>query len=121
MTPPGKLSCKKIFFIKWEPNENPETLRQSIIDLIWNVVQNVMSNNFTSLAFPAIGCGEHACSVDIVVKTMVSEMKNQLERRKLPWTAKFIIEPEKQHVFDEFCKQLLSSEGSKKHLCIFLV
>ena len=29
--------------------------------------------------------------------------------RKLPWTVKFIIHPNQQNVYDEFCKQLLSS------------
>ncbi|CAF1454869.1 unnamed protein product, partial [Rotaria sordida] len=108
-TLPGKLSCKKIFFLKWEPNKNPEILRQSIIDLIWNVIQNVNSYNFTSIAFPAIGCGEHACSVDIVVKTMVREMKQQIQNRKLPWKIIFIIRPNEENIYDEFCKQLLAS------------
>jgi hypothetical protein len=70
-----------------------------------------MSYNFTSIAFPAIGCGEHACSVDIVVKTMVREMKKQITTRKLPWTVKFIIQPNQQNVYDEFCKHLISSEN----------
>jgi O-acetyl-ADP-ribose deacetylase (regulator of RNase III) len=111
-TPPGHLHCKRIFFLKWEPDEDPELLRQSIADLIMNVIQNVRSNKFTSIAFPAIGCGEHACSVDIVVKTMVKKMKQEIEDRKLPWTVKFIIQPNQQNVYDEFCKQLLSSDPS---------
>jgi len=101
-----------LFFLKWEPNKDPDILRQSIIDLIWNLIQNVSSHNFTSIAFPAIGCGEHACSVDVVVKTMVREMKQQITNRKLPWTVKFIVQPNQQNVYDEFCKQLLSSDDS---------
>jgi hypothetical protein len=73
------------------------------------VIQNVLSYNYTSIAFPAIGCGEHDCSVDIVVKSMVREMKKQIQKRKLSWTVKFIIQPNQQNVFDEFCKQLLST------------
>jgi hypothetical protein len=76
-----------------------------------NVIQNVLSHNYTSIAFPAIGCGEHACSVDIVVKTMIREMKKEIQKRKLPWTVKFIIEPNQQNVYDEFYKQLLSSDS----------
>jgi O-acetyl-ADP-ribose deacetylase (regulator of RNase III) len=109
-TPSGHLHCKKIFFLKWDPDDDQEILRQSIADLIWNVIQNVLSYNFTSIAFPALGCGEHACSVDIVVKTMVREMKQQIQKRKLPWTVKFIIHPHQENVYDEFCKQLLSSD-----------
>ena len=105
-TPGGQLPCKRIFFIKWEPNSNSDILRQSIVDLIWNVIQNVISYGFTSVAFPAIGCGEHDCSVDIVVKTMVSEMTEQIQNRKLPWNVKFVIHPHQQNVYDEFCKRL---------------
>ncbi|CAF1149153.1 unnamed protein product [Adineta steineri] len=105
--PPGELPCKRLFFLRWEPDEDPDILRQSISDLIWNLIQNVNSHNFNSIAFPAIGCGEHACSVDIVVKTMVKEMKQQIMQRKLAWTVKFIIQPNQQNIYDEFRRQLL--------------
>lgn len=110
ITPPGHLQCKKIFFFKWEPNKDKNILRQSIANLISNVVQQVHSQRYTSIAFPALGCGEHACSVDIVVKTIVTEMKQQMETNKLPWTVKFVIHPSQQNVYDEFCKQVLSSD-----------
>jgi hypothetical protein len=106
--PPGHLNCKRIFFLKWDPDDDQDILRQSIIDLIGNVIQNALLHKFISIAFPAIGCGGHGCSVDIVVKTMVREMKQQIQKRKLPWTVKFIIHPNQQNVYDEFCKQLLS-------------
>ncbi|CAF3559154.1 unnamed protein product [Rotaria socialis] len=108
--PSGSLSCKKIFFVKWEPNDNEEILRQSLIDLISIVVQNVISHKFTSIAFPAIGCGKHACSVDIVVQTMVYEMKKHLIQRKLSWRVKFVVNANQENVYDEFCKQVLTTE-----------
>ncbi|CAF0838552.1 unnamed protein product [Adineta steineri] len=108
--PPGLLSCKRIFFVKWEPDNNNEILRQSVIDLISTVVQNVRSYNYTSIAFSAIGCEGHACSVDVVVKTMVREMKQHIQTRKLSWTVKFIIPADQQNVYDEFCRQLLLSD-----------
>ncbi|UJR16757.1 hypothetical protein I4U23_003657 [Adineta vaga] len=40
---------------------------------------------------------------------MIREMKQHIKERKLAWTVKFIIEPNQQNVYDEFCKQLLSS------------
>ncbi|CAF4324757.1 unnamed protein product, partial [Rotaria sordida] len=72
-------------------------------------MQNVISCNYTSIAFPAIGCGKHDCSVDIVVKTMIREVKKQIEIRNLSCLVKFIIEPYRQNIYDEFCKQLFSS------------
>ena len=112
-TIPGQLPCKQIFFLKWQPDANDSILRQSIVDFMWNVIQNVISHKYTSIAFPAIGCGKHGCSVDIVVKTMVKEIKNHLKTRNLPLTVKFVIQPEQQHVYDEFCKQVLVSEEGK--------
>ncbi|CAF1012699.1 unnamed protein product [Rotaria sordida] len=106
----GQLPCKRIFFVKWEPNTDKEVLQQSIVDLIWNVIQNIILYKFTSVAFPAIGCGKHGCSKEILVKTMVREIKNQLKMRNLPLTVKFVIEPEQPEIYDEFCKQVLSSQ-----------
>ena len=113
--PPGHLPCKRIFFLKWNPHRDDDILRQSIADFISNVTQNVQLHQFTSIAFPAIGCGGHACSINVVVKTMVKEMKQQIEKRKLPWTVRFVIEPNQQNVYDEFCKQLLSSDRVTNH------
>ncbi|CAF4222813.1 unnamed protein product, partial [Rotaria sordida] len=39
-TPPGALPCKRIFFVKWQPDKNETILRQSLVDLIWTVIQN---------------------------------------------------------------------------------
>ncbi|CAF2070776.1 unnamed protein product [Rotaria magnacalcarata] len=108
--PAGSLQCKKIFFVKWGPNDNEEILQQSLIDLINIVVQNAISHKFTSIAFPAIGCGKNACSLDIVVKTMVREMKKHLIQRKLSWRVKFVVNANQENVYDEFCKQVLKTE-----------
>jgi O-acetyl-ADP-ribose deacetylase (regulator of RNase III) len=91
-------------------------LEQSLVDLIRNVIQHLIPYNFTSIAFPAIGCGKLGCSVDLVVKTMVKEMKNQLIMRSLPLTVKFIVQPDQQNVYDEFCKQVLKTQNDRgKH------
>ena len=37
-------------------------------------------------------------------------MKQQIQKHKLPWTVKFIIHPSQQTVYDEFCRQVLSSD-----------
>ena len=46
---------------------------------------------------------------------MVREMKQQIRKRKLPWTVKFIIQSNQQNVYDEFCKRLLSSHNASIH------
>ncbi|UJR24224.1 hypothetical protein I4U23_027191 [Adineta vaga] len=105
-TPGGFLHCKRIFMVKWEPNSNTEILQYSLMDLISTVIQATNSHKFTSIAFPAIGCGNLACSVDLVVETMVYEMKKCLIQRKLSWTVKFIVEPNQQNIYDEFWTQI---------------
>ncbi|CAF3136953.1 unnamed protein product, partial [Rotaria sp. Silwood2] len=106
----GQLPCKRIFFLKWQPESNEGELRQSIKDFISNVIQHVISYKYSSVAFPAIGCGHHNCSVTIVVETMVNAIKKELERRGKALAIKFVIEPGKQNVYDEFCKHVLASE-----------
>lgn len=109
-TASGLLPSKQIFFVKWQPDNDEDKLRQSLVDLVWTVIQNVMAHKFTSLAFPAIGCGKYACSVDIVVKTLVKEIKNQINTRDLPLTVKFVIQSAQQNIYDEFCKQVLATQ-----------
>ncbi|CAF1160049.1 unnamed protein product [Rotaria sordida] len=106
----GALPCKQIFFVQWEPDNDEKVLEQSLADLISTVVQNVKSHNFTSFALPAIGCGKYHCSIDIVVKTMVLEMKKHLMTKNLPWTVKFVVEADQENIYDEFCKQLFTRE-----------
>ncbi|CAF1227586.1 unnamed protein product [Adineta steineri] len=107
--PSGKLPCKQIFFIKWDPDRNEDVLQQSIVDFIWNIIQNIILYKFTSVAFPAIGCGQYRCPTNIVVKTMVKEIKHQLAMRNIPLTVKFVIQPKQQTIFNQFCNQILSS------------
>ncbi|CAF4316377.1 unnamed protein product, partial [Rotaria sp. Silwood2] len=110
-TPSGALPCKQIFFVKWQPDKNKKILQQSLVDLIGIVIQYVISYKFKSLAFPALGCGQHGCSVDIIVNTMVKEMKNQLTIRNLPLVVRFVIQPGQQNIYDEFCKQVLATQN----------
>jgi len=112
-TPPGVLPCKRIFFLKWEPATDGEILQQSLIDLMSTVIQNMISYNFTSIAFPAFGCGQHGCPVNIVVKTMVKEMRTQLNKRSLAWTVKFVVQPDQSNIYDEFCKEVLTTHNGK--------
>jgi len=118
-TPPGELLCKAIFFVKWQPTNDDGTLRQSIIDLIWTVFQNAIPYNFTSIAFPTIGYENLGCNIDIMIRTMVKEMKNQLIKTDLPLTVKFVAQPNQHTIYNEFCKQVLTAqEGNDR---IFLL
>ncbi len=114
-TPPGDLLCKAIFFLQWQPTDDEVTLRQSIVDLIWTVFQNAIPYNFTSIAFPTIRYENFGCNIDNIIRIMVKEMKNQLIKTDLPMTVKFVTHPDQDTIYNEFCKQVLTTqEGNIK-------
>lgn len=119
-TSPGNLPCKQICFVTWKPDKDEDQLQQSLNDMVTTVVQNLISHNFTSVAFPAIGCGLHNCSVPIVVRAIVSEIETQLMKRNLPWLVKFVIEYHKKQIYDEFCKYVLTPYDGKPD-CLYLL
>lgn len=109
----GGLPSKQIFFVKWRPDTDDTKLRQSLVDLVYFVIQNAVAQNLTSVAFPAIGCGKYGCSIGTVVKTLVKETKHQLSTKDLQLTVKFVIQPDQQNIYEEFCTQVLAKqEGS---------
>lgn len=85
-----------------------------------SVILHVIPYQYSSIAFPAIGCGEHNCSVDVIVETMVHSIRKELKKRKLAWTVKFIIEHHKQNVYNEFCRQASTPEKSKTLIRIIM-
>jgi hypothetical protein len=50
---------------------------------------------------------------------MVKEVKNQLTMRNLPLTVRFVIQPGQQHIYDEFCKQVLATQDGIVKLFFF--
>ncbi len=119
-TPPGFLSCKQIFFVRWEPDSDEDILQQSLADMISIAVQNTIAHRFTSIAFPAIGCEQHGYSTRVVVKTMVLEVKKRLINQNLSWTVKFVMQSDQQDIYDEFCKQVVTADDGKVKLFFLL-
>ncbi|CAF1221457.1 unnamed protein product [Didymodactylos carnosus] len=51
----GQLSCKKILFVHWKPNNNDAALhRQSIHEFVSTGIQYAINENFITVAFPAM-------------------------------------------------------------------
>jgi hypothetical protein len=111
-TSSGNLVCKKIFFVKWksDENENENILRQSINDFICNVIQNVLSYQFNSIAFPPIGCGHSNLSRNVIIQTLIEQLIYQIKTRNLSLTIKFIILPHQHDIYQQFYQQLLTSQ-----------
>ncbi|CAF1427010.1 unnamed protein product, partial [Rotaria sordida] len=104
--PSGELPCKKIFLIKWRPTHDEGQLRKSIADFVSNAMKYVIEHGFTSVAFPAIGCGDHQCSTELVITTMVKEMIYQIQTQKVLLLVKIIVQAERQDIYEAFCKEI---------------
>ena len=111
-TPAGNLLCKRIFFLRWIPEENVSLLRQSISDFVLNVIQNVQMYQFNSIAFPPIGCGHSNISTEIIVQTFIQQLIFQIKNRNLSLIIKFIILPDENHIYQLFSQQIKQSEQS---------
>ena len=102
----GLLPCQRVFFVRWKPSADESQLRQSIRSYVSNIIEHAIQSKYGSIALPAIGCGNHDCSIHVVVETMVTAVKSELTNRAVPLTVNFVIQPDKQNVYDEFCKHL---------------
>jgi len=111
----GKLASKAVYFVPWKPDSDPNKLCESIEKLVKNVIKKAASENYKSIAFPAIGCGEYGCSISLVAQTFVRRVRELL--KKHPITVLFVIQPDKIDIYEEFRKQLGSS-GQQEEISI---
>ncbi|CAF0841059.1 unnamed protein product [Didymodactylos carnosus] len=110
-TSPGLLACKKIIFLQWSPQAKDVNLfqsnKQSISDFVSEAITYAFKNKYKSIAFPAIGCGKFGIKPDIIGEAMISEAERQLIKYpKDNFSVSFVLLPQQQSVYDEFCKQL---------------
>lgn len=117
-TPGGNLLCKRIFFLKWNPDENISILRQSISDFVLNVIQNVQSYQYNSIAFPPIGCGHSNISTDIIIQTFIQQLIFQIKTRNLSLIIKFVILPDDKQLYQLFSQQMSKPEQSLYFFCL---
>ncbi|CAF3699333.1 unnamed protein product [Rotaria socialis] len=116
--PSGNLLCKRIFFVKWNPNENEFILQQSINDFINILIQNLLSYNYKSIALPLIGSNHKNISTPIVIKTIINQFIYQIKSRNLSINIKFIILPDQDQIYQEFYQQLLHSHEQQDNQLI---
>ncbi len=112
----GQLKSKAVYFVPWIPNADSNKLCESIEHLIENVMKKAASDNYQSIAFPAIGCGEYECPVNLIANTFVRTVRELLP--KYPISIRFVIQPEKTDVYEEFRKQLGPSQSKSISLNI---
>lgn len=110
--PGGNLLCKRIFFLKWNPDEN---IRQSIGDFVLNVIQNVQSYGYESISFPPIGCGHSNISTQIVIQTFLQQIISQIKTRNLSLIIKFVILPDETLIYQLFTQELSKAEQNNSN------
>ncbi len=59
-----------------------------------------------------IGCGQYDCSIDVVAETMVSEAKHRLQVLNYPMEVVFVLQADRQDLYDTFIKQKNRFDGS---------
>ena len=109
----GKLPSRIILIPKWKPNNDDDSLQDSIVNFIGFIIHNVIFHEYKSVAIPSIGCGNHRCSIDVVARTMIEETKHQLRRRRSPLQVKFVIERDRNEIYNAFCNHLQTTDACK--------
>ena len=110
--PGGALKCERLFFFKWVPDRDEKMFEQSLIDLIVNLVQNVLSFGYHSVSFPAIGCGEYQVNSAMLIRTLVRTMKEEVRRRNLSnWKVRFVLQAHQEDLFQQFIEEIQSNES----------
>lgn len=100
----GELGSKAVYFVPWKPSSDPQMLVQSIEQLVKNVMKKAASEKYRSIAFPAIGCGEYGCDIELIARTFVGKVRELLER--WPISILFVIQPGKTDVYEKFRNEI---------------
>ncbi|CAF1009983.1 unnamed protein product [Adineta steineri] len=95
-----KLTCDRILFLPWTPDEKIVFTEQTLKEFLLTAVQYVRGENYTSVAFPAIGCGQYGFDADFIAQTMINHMKIE----NYPLNITFTIGPKLHNIFYAFQK-----------------
>ena len=106
-----------IVFVKWIPTTDTIALQQSTVDFIWTVFQTLIPYNFTSIVFPTLGFEHFSCPMDLLIRILVREMKNQLKKIEVPWAVKFLVQPNQSDIYQQICKEILIVEPGHLSTC----
>lgn len=94
----ANLRCREILFIPWSPSQSDVLTEQTIRNFLSEAITYVIDRNYTSVAFPAIGCGQFELDADVVAHTMIDYIK----MNKCSLDITFAIHPDCHSVFDSF-------------------
>ncbi|CAF0989356.1 unnamed protein product [Adineta ricciae] len=109
----GHLPCKRIVFRSWKPSANdPHILQQSIEQFITSAVTYASRNNFTTIAFPSIGCGQLGYNPKLIAEHMIGEAYKSLKvLTQSRLSISFVLLPEASTVYDAFADQMATIQN----------
>lgn len=108
ITPAGDLLSKVILFSTWLPTSDEPALTKSTADFIFGVFSHMILYNFTSVAFSTLGFEHFPCSIELLSKMLIEQMKLQLIRTNRPFHVKIMVEPNQTDIYTALSQQMLS-------------
>jgi hypothetical protein len=100
----GQLLCQRLLFLPWTTQKlNDEDLRQSIHTFFTAAIVYALETQQTSIAFPALGCGELKYDPKLIAETILGETQ-----RHANYSLKILIVllPNKTEAYEAFCLKL---------------
>lgn len=100
----GQLLCQRLLFLPWTTQKLDDTnLRQSIYTFFKAAIVHAIGTQQTSIAFPALGCGELKYDPKLIAEIILNETQ-----RYANYNLKILIvlQPNKNEVYEAFCIKL---------------
>jgi O-acetyl-ADP-ribose deacetylase (regulator of RNase III) len=114
-TSSGKLLCKKLFFLPWMRHklDDQTNLRHSIRVFFTAAIEHAVRTCKTSVAFPALGCGELNYDPTVIAELILDETE-----RYANFNLKIFIVllPNNQAAYHIFCRKLADLRARKPEL-----
>ncbi|CAF5042887.1 unnamed protein product, partial [Rotaria sp. Silwood1] len=100
----GQLPSQVIYFVHWKPHYDEYRLRKSLQKFVSIAIEKAVYDGYQRIAFPAIGCGNYDCSIELVAQVLIEQICHLLTIHSL--CVSIVIEPNKTAIYDEFEAQL---------------
>ncbi|CAF4699150.1 unnamed protein product, partial [Rotaria sp. Silwood1] len=107
----GKLFCQKLFFLPWTTKKLDDiTLRRSIQKFFQTAIHYAVNTGRTSLAFPALGCGELNYDPSTIAEIILDETQIYANYNL---QILIVLLPEKTENYKAFCFKLAELRQKK--------
>lgn len=107
----GELLCQRLLFLPWITRKLDDiTIRRSIQSFFTTALQHALKNGYTSLAFPALGCGRLNCEPKLIAEAMLDETQRYANHNL---SILIVMHPEKEDAYEAFCHKLAELRRKK--------